>query len=319
MVGVVLLNFNTPEDVFQCVTHIHKQTSQEYKIYIVDNASSDGSFSQFEAAFAEDSKIELHASPCNNGFSAGNNIGIRKAIADGCDYVCVINADIVLLNDAISILVDKMEKDPTIGVAAPVIVVPNESRESQYARNKLTFGAYLSEKTFFGKINSFQERFPRYQIVDKEFDADYKFFGMTYGCMYVARSRYLAETGMLDEDVFLFNEEDIMAYKLEAVNMYTLISPEAKVLHNHHSSVGRTSVANRTYHLRISALIVLRKYGCVSRLWLVPIMMIQGLDWMLRARKYDDFKAMERQYHEKHLEILKIPKGSGIKYLKPLA
>ena len=316
MVGVVLLNYNTPQDVLRCVEHIRKQTSCAYKIYLVDNASTDNSWEQFRKEFAGDAGVELFLSECNNGFSAGNNIGIRKAIEDGCEYICVINADVILLNDAITVLAEKMEADTTIGVAAPVIATPNVSGESQYARNKLTFGAYLSEKTPLGKIAAFRNKYPRYQILEQEFTKDYKFFGMTYGCMYVARSSYLSKTGLLDEDVFLFNEEDIMAYKLEELCLYTLISPEAKVLHNHHSSVSKTSVANRVYHLRISAMIVLRKYAAVPLVWLAPLIWLQNLMWWRNARKYNDFRMMQSDYFAKHRQIMTMPRGLGLKQIK---
>jgi len=308
MVGIVLLNYNTPEDVATCVDSIREKTEIEYKIYIVDNASKDSSYEIFTEKYANDDDIILMRSDVNGGFSAGNNIGIKRAIEDKCKYICLINADILLINDAIKVLCEKMDADETIGVSAPLIEVPNQDVEAQFARNKLTVGNYMAEKTFFGRFKRFARKHPRYQVENSDFTEDYKFFGMTYGCMYIARADFFEKTGMLDDSVFLFNEEDIVAYKLESENLYTLITPDAKVFHNHHSSISKTSVANRIYHLRISPLIVLRKYGRMNGFMLVSFAFVNSLSWMLKSVRHSDFRKLLFKFIRNSFGTLKIKK-----------
>lgn len=313
MVGIIILNFNTPDDVLNCVKSIKEKTKTEYRIYVVDNCSTDDSFNIFNREFKDDEKITLLKSENNNGFSAGNNIGIKRAIGEGCDYICVTNSDILLDNDAVTILENKLKHDPTVGVATPSIHSPNSDVECQFARNKLDYGNFVSEKTFLKHFKSFCKKYPRYQKVDCEFEGDYKFFGMTYGCFYVAQSQFFIDTDYLDEDVFLFNEEDIMAYKLENLSLYTLISPEAVVVHNHHSSINKTSIANRVYHFRVSELLVLRKYAGVSRFKLFPAIFIFKLSWFFKSLFSKDYRSLRSRYFKALNNIKKIKKRSGLK------
>lgn len=312
MVGIIVLNFNTPGDVLNCVESIKDKTKTEYKIYVVDNCSTDNSVEIFNGKFASDDSVTILTSDQNRGFSAGNNIGIKRAICDGCDILCVTNSDILLINDAISILEDKLKSDPTIGVAAPSIHSPNSDEECQFARNKLTYANFVSEKSFLKHSKSFCKKHPRYQKVDSEFESDYKFYGMTYGCFYVATAEYFIKSDYLDEDVFLFNEEDIMAYKLENLSLYTLISPDAVVLHNHHSSISKTSVANRVYHFRVSELIVLRKYAGVSLGKLRPIIFVFKLSWLLKSASSKQYRALKPRFFKALNNIKKIKRKSGI-------
>ncbi len=312
MIGIVLLNYNTPDDVFTCVESIREKTSSEYKIYIVDNCSKDDSVERFQSEFNDDSDIVLLVSASNNGFSAGNNIGIRRAVEDGCKYICIINADIILENDAISILAEKLMKDESLGVAAPIIKTPNQDGESQFARNKLTMSNFLSEKSILKHCKSYCKKYPRYQKVDEYFATDYKFMGMTYGCMYLTTAEFFDKSGYMDESVFLFNEEDIIAYKLEKRALSTLITPDAVVIHNHHNSIGKTSTAFRKYHFLISELIVLRKYYGSSWLSLLPIVIAFKILWLCRSIKDKNYRKMKKRFFRAIKEIKRIKRGSGI-------
>ena len=313
MVGVIILNFNTPDDVLNCVKSIKEKTKTEYKIYVVDNCSTDNSYEIFQNEFINDESLTILKSDKNNGFSAGNNMGIKRAISDGCDILCVTNSDILLINDAISVLEEKLKTDPSIGVAAPSIQSPDCQDESQFARNKLTFSNFIAEKSFLKHSKRFCRKHPRYQKVDCEFESDYKFYGMTYGCFYLATANFLVETGFLDEDVFLFNEEDIMAYKLENLLLYTLISPDAVVLHNHHSSISKTSIANRIFHFRVSELIVLRKYAGVSLFKLLPIIFVFKLSWAVKSIRSNGYRSLKKKYFKALNNIKKIKRQSGLK------
>lgn len=306
MVGVVIINFNTADDVKSCVKSIKEKTSTEYKLYIVDNCSIDNSAEILKNEYGADDSVVLLFSNENNGFSAGNNIGIKQAIKDGCDILCVTNPDIILINDAITVLENKIKNDPTVGVATPSILDPLTHKESQFARAKLTFSNFLAEKSFLKHFKCYCKKHSRYIIENQKFSKDFKFFGMTYGCFYLATAQYFISSNFLDEDVFLFNEEDIMAYKLEEQSLYTLISPDAVVLHNHHSSIKKTSVANRVFHFRRSELLVLRKYGKVSKFKLLPIISVFKLSWFFKSIKSKEYRVLKKKYFKALSEIKKI-------------
>lgn len=304
-VGIVILNYNTPKDVINCIDSIYEKTECSYKIYIVDNNSTDDSYKIFTERYSNFGEVEILVSNSNRGFSAGNNIGIKKAIYDGCKYICLVNADILLDNDAISILLDKLESNSDVGIVAPSVLTPNTLEETQFARRKLTFKNYLGEKTLLKKNKRYVKRYPRI-IKENIFETDFKFFGMTYGCFYLLKSETLIQIDMLDEDVFLFNEEDILAYKIESMGLKTLISPDARVIHNHHSSISKTSIAFRVFHFRVSALIVLRKYAKVNLFKLSGLILIFKISWFFHSLFNSNYRRLYKEYFTKLNSIYKM-------------
>ena len=298
-VGIVILNYNTPGDVITCVNSISEKTQAEKTIYIVDNNSTDNSKEVLTENFSDREGIILILHNENKGFSAGNNVGIKRALEDGCEYICVCNADILLENDAILIIRDFMEKNKDVGVAAPSINLPDTELDGQVARLKLTMSNYLAEKSFLKKIKNFTKKHPRYLSVNKHFESDFVFYGMPSGCFYLATREFFLKTGLLDEDVFLFNEEDIMAHKAEAFGMKTAIVADALIFHNHHSSVKKTSSAIVNMSLKVSPLLVLRKYAHINRFKLWILSTALRAYWFEKSLFNKDYRSKKKLLRQK--------------------
>lgn len=89
-VTVVVLNWNRWPDTLDCLASLQYQDYPNFNVLVVDNDSTDDSVEQIRAAMPE---IELLQSGANLGFGGGCNVGIRRALADGADYVWLINSD----------------------------------------------------------------------------------------------------------------------------------------------------------------------------------------------------------------------------------
>lgn len=305
MIGIILLNYNTADDVEKCVCSIKENVQTDYHIYIVDNSSTDRSYDRLSKKFKEDKEISVFLSSVNGGFSAGNNIGIRESLKNGDEYICIVNADVVFLNDALTKLKNKLDQDLSIGVAAPSIIGPESEDETQFARNKLTYNNYLSEKTVLRHLPVFEKKYPRYVLKNHIFEEDFKFMGMTYGCCYLIRSTILKKNNGLDDSVFLFGEEDILAYQLEKQSYYTCIVPSAKILHNHHSSIKKSGSARTHLYLRISPLIVLNKYAQVPTIKLYPIVLVGCINWIFKSIASEEYRNYLGYYVHMSFDALK--------------
>jgi hypothetical protein len=82
----VILNYNGAQLTLNCVDSVLKVEYPNFKVVVVDNASTDGSVAQFRAALT-DPRIELLVNEKNEGYAGGNNRGIEKALEAGADYV----------------------------------------------------------------------------------------------------------------------------------------------------------------------------------------------------------------------------------------
>ena len=123
MLGIVILNWNGYNDTIECIESILKSTYQDWKIYLVDNYSTDGSQDKLRTYILSNGlshKISLILNNDNFGFAIGSNVGIKLAQKDRCDYVWLLNNDTTIEIDTISKLIDFMKTDSTL-IATPLI------------------------------------------------------------------------------------------------------------------------------------------------------------------------------------------------------
>ena len=88
-----------------------------------------------QAAFPDVRVIALEQ---NLGYAGNNNVGIAAAMADGADWVFVLNEDTVLAPDCIAALVEAAERDPRIGIVGPMVYHHDEPGVIQSAGGRLS-------------------------------------------------------------------------------------------------------------------------------------------------------------------------------------
>lgn len=263
--GIVILNYNTYTDTIACIDSA-KEYQQDYNIYIVDNGSQDGSGKQLQKKYEDDGCIDVLLADKNYGFSGGNNIGIQKAIADGCKYVFLLNSDIILLNDAISCMASKLENDPDIVAIGPA-VYGSDGDYQQFARKGITLKSYLIDKNIVEKVYPGAIEKARGFSYNKE--NDFEFPGMVSGCCFGLRADFITEHNCLDDRLFLYYEEDALAHIIAMNEKKCSICAAAKVLHNEGQATEKTMGTQKAAFVRLyrwtSVMYVLWKYAKVNR------------------------------------------------------
>ena len=88
--SVVVLCYNGMKYLDGCLKTLKKQTYQNCEVIVVDNNSSDGSADYVKKNYPWVIVIETGK---NLGFSGGNNVGIKHALANGAEYIILLNQD----------------------------------------------------------------------------------------------------------------------------------------------------------------------------------------------------------------------------------
>lgn len=96
-----------------------RQSTVPVQTIVVDNASNDGTVEYIKENFPE---IHLIESMENLGFGRGNNIAMRYALDQGCDYVFLLNQDAWVEPDTFERLIDIHQRHPEYGILGPVQV-----------------------------------------------------------------------------------------------------------------------------------------------------------------------------------------------------
>ncbi|HEY7395161.1 MAG TPA: glycosyltransferase family 2 protein [Gemmatimonadaceae bacterium] len=122
-VVTVVVNYGTPRLTIDCVESVLTSTGVVSHVLVVDNASPDDSVDQLRAKFADDPRVTIVARPSNDGYTGGNNAGVRVAREMGARYAFLLNSDATVDPQCIEALVDAAERDATIALVNPRILI----------------------------------------------------------------------------------------------------------------------------------------------------------------------------------------------------
>jgi GT2 family glycosyltransferase len=103
-IGVVTVTYGSSEVLPDFFSSLDKQTYRNFILIVVDNYSTDGTLDRLRAYGGCD--LCLIANDHNVGVAAGNNQGIRAAVDAGCEYVLLLNNDVVFGSDLFQQLLD---------------------------------------------------------------------------------------------------------------------------------------------------------------------------------------------------------------------
>lgn len=106
----LIVTWNNADCILECLDSIYKHC-QDFKIIIVDNASSDQTVSLIQNQCYQD--VIIYAKKENMGFAKGNNYGLSKV---DTPYLCYLNPDTILLEDIVIPSIEILEKDNTVGL-----------------------------------------------------------------------------------------------------------------------------------------------------------------------------------------------------------
>lgn len=145
ILSIIITHFKTPELLHLCIDSIKKTIKNiDYEIIIVDS----GTEKKTEYLIKENwPEIQFIFFKKNLGYSKIVNRGIKKTNGK---YILILNADIIVLDDAIYKMLEFIEKNPDIGILAPQLLdFTNNIQISCFS--KPTIKAILARRTFLGK------------------------------------------------------------------------------------------------------------------------------------------------------------------------
>ncbi|MFC1709535.1 glycosyltransferase family 2 protein, partial [Candidatus Omnitrophota bacterium] len=118
-VSIIILNWNGLSDTIECLESVRKINYSCYDVIVVDNGSTDGSQEEIKKSFTEATLLENKE---NLGYAEGNNIGIRYALNNKAEYICILNNDVAVDSNFLMNLVQVANKDNSIGILGPTVL-----------------------------------------------------------------------------------------------------------------------------------------------------------------------------------------------------
>lgn len=234
--GIVILNYKTPDSCLDCIKSIMDTYQGEYHIYLVDNNSKDASLKIFYDTYGQSDHVTIISEKRNRGYAAGNNAGLAKAISDGCQYLMISNGDIVFLDNAIQSLLDFLMKQADAGLVVPATVNGKGQNTTMLRKSANKLWHLIIYTTF---LKHYLKRLRNRVVLESDKIGEPTKVEVVSGCCMLMKKDLLDEIGLLDENTFLFSEEYILERKISKTYYHTYFVPNSKVIHNHGVSTNK--------------------------------------------------------------------------------
>jgi GT2 family glycosyltransferase len=214
----VVLNWNGGDDTLAAL-----ESLVGVDTVCVDNGSDDGSPDAVAARFPS---VELIRTGVNLGFSGGNNVGIRRALARGADWVLLLNNDAVADPGLPAALAAAAAERPDAGVLACKVFFADQPDVLMYAGGRVNLRlGYWGRQDGFGQRDD--GRFDTLRDVDRA----------TGAAMAVSRAA-IERAGLLDESLFAYAEDTEWCLRIREAGFGVVFVPDAKVWHVGSASTG---------------------------------------------------------------------------------
>jgi GT2 family glycosyltransferase len=248
LVYIITVNWNNAKDTEECLDSVLKIDYPNYHVVVVDNASRDEDFSFLPERFAACNKVTFVRNRSNIGFAAGNNVGIRKALQDGADFIFLLNNDTVVHSGILSHLVKPFSRAPQIAATGAKIYMHGKKDILWYAGGRYVPGE--SKAQMYG--------------CDMKDSAEYNVPGeCTFipGCAFFFKADLIREIGFLDETFYHSGEDLDFSIRILRAGFKMWYTSQAIVWHKVH---GATTAFMSTYFEYYFRLVVLRKHGFLT-------------------------------------------------------
>lgn len=236
--SISIVSYNTKDLLKQCIESIYKETKDiSFKIFVVDNASDDGTVEMVRSSFPS---AKLIANKDNRGFAAANNQAIKESKGR---YIVLLNPDTVILDSALDKLVSFMDGHPEAAVVGPQILNPDKTFQFSYDDGislKRYFRALILNNfssLLYSPIPPFFKDFYRkhrsrsinYQGIKPTLKI--REVGRVRGCCFLVRRDTIDQVGLIDEQFFLYAEEVDWAYRIRKTGWKVYFFPFAYIIH----------------------------------------------------------------------------------------
>ena len=261
-VAIVILNWNGGTETLACLDALKSTDYPHRTTIIVDNGSTDGSL---ESIRAWDS-VDVVANPTNLGFAGGVNVGIRRAMELGADYVWLLNSDATTQPDILTMLVAAAEADKHIGLVSPVFYDPDHRQSAEFRLGRFDPVTRCAAQTADPDVAlDWQQNHPDQVVL--------------LGTALLIRRRLIETIGVFDPGFFAYVEDVDYCLRAQSAGFRAVAVPEAVVYHKFKQPVENPGGVPAYLHYFMT-----RNYLLLWRKMPPPVWLRKATIWFLHQR-----------------------------------
>jgi GT2 family glycosyltransferase len=223
--SIVVVTWNANKFVEECFSSILDDTRDlSAEIIAVDNASTDGTADMIAKRFPA---VKLIRSATNLGFARGNIVAIGQTQGK---YVCLVNPDVRVLPGCIRMLMDYIDREPTIGVVGPKTWNPDGSLQRSCMRAPSVWTSWCRalalDRTPLRRLPLFGGLLMADFAHDRTRDVD-----VLNGAFLLIRRTAMDKVGLIDERYFMYGDDLDWCVRFCKAGWRVVFYPGAEIIH----------------------------------------------------------------------------------------
>jgi GT2 family glycosyltransferase len=315
---LLVLNYNAKPFLKNCLESMLRQTYQPLEVWVIDNASVDGSANFVREHFP---RVKLLVNRINYGVGRGFNDAVKKALKS-FDYIGLLDTDIKLDRNWLKEAIGTLEKNPEAEICNSLTLNWDGTKVDNIGGTITNFFAG-SSAGFLGDLPT--KKIPR-KYRTKEFPV---LFVVATGML--TRASTFRKFGFYDEDYFVYFEDIDFGWRVSVGGGEVLCNPRAVVYHYGHGSKVTKNISLKllkqteinllaTYIKNLSTLTAVfvlplvflsRLIGSLFYLPISPKITIAKLEGLINFLA----KLLTGKYHQQRKFIAKIRKRNDLEVL----
>ena len=248
MIGMVILNYNDWVTVYEYLKLVTNYNVID-KIVVVDNCSTDDSWNKFQKL--QYNNVTYVKSKTNNGYSAGNNVGIRYLLDTykNLDKIIISNPDINITQEDLIQIINAV--NDTYVITTGLVYNSNKSETCVSLASNWGWKVPLYKDMLCNcflstyKISRNLLKKGIYYNIDNYNNSKYIDVEAVPGCFFVISKDFIEKINLFDEITFLFGEENILGFQVKERNKKIRIINNTKILHKQSTSINKSIKRNQ--------------------------------------------------------------------------
>lgn len=237
VLSIIIVNWSAGHLLKDCLESIYRNTIKiNCEIFVVDNASTDGSLEMVRKEFPQ---VKLVENKSNLGFAKANNQAISKSSGM---YILLLNPDTIVQKDAFQNMIEFMDTHPQTGVVGSKVLYADGSLQ-------LSCGHFPSLRTEFFHSTLLGEIFPKspfignFRMSNWDHSSVREVDWVSGSCLLV-RKAVITDVGLLDEAIFMYAEDIDWCYRIKNAAWKIYYLPQSKIIHLE-SQIANTNLTNK--------------------------------------------------------------------------
>lgn len=257
--SIIIVNYRTYDLTLQTINSIIDRKHEfSYNIFLVDNASNDGSIEKLESYFSSEidsGLINVIHSKDNLGFAYANNLALNEITSD---YVLLLNSDTVILDDCLEKCLDYIKSENNIGALGCRVCLADGSLDKACRRSFPSVNVSFYRLTGLSRLFPNSKRFNKYNMDYLDEDGIYS-IDCLVGAFMLVKSSVIRKIGFLDENFFMYGEDIDWCYRIKEEGFKIIYYGKSKITHFKGSS-SKKQKSKLIYHFYRSMYLFYNKH-----------------------------------------------------------